>query len=172
MDKPLYLLNKYINQLNPRIIMKKIVLTLGFAAASIFAVNAQDTPETLDQPIDETQEEVIEMEAEASEEVMDEVEESTNPIGEEEGIASITEAELPEEVTQAFQESEFSQASIQEAYVMDQEAVDKMTDVDAEQMYIGDQLPDKVYQIRVQEGDEQTILYFNEQGDLLASKSI
>ena len=152
--------------------MKKIVLTLGFAAASILVVNAQDTPETLDQPIDETQEEVVEMEAEATEEAMDQVEESTDPIGEDEGVATITEAELPEAVTQAFQDSEFSEATVQEAYVMDQEAVDKMTDMDAEQMYIGDQLPDKVYQIRVQEGDEKTILYFSEEGDLLASKSM
>ena len=156
--------------------MKKIVMTLGFAA-SVLAVNAQDVTTPQDQPIDETQEEVVEMQGEDPDAAINQEQETlssdqASQIGEEGGVVSITEAELPEEVTKGLQDSEFSQATVEEVYMLNKEAVDKVMEADAEQMYIGDQIPDKLYQLRVQGDDEKSILYFDEQGELLGSKSI
>ena len=134
-------------------------MTLGFAAATVVAVNAQDVA-TQDETVEDTQQEVVQ------EPTVD------GEMGEDEGVMSITEAELPEEVTKALQDSDFSQATIEEVYVLEGVAVDKLMQNDAEQFYIGEQNPDKIYQLRVTGEEEQSLLYFNEQGDLMGSKSM
>ena len=134
-------------------------MTLGFAAATVVAVNAQDVA-TQDETVEDTQQEVVQ------EPTVD------GEMGEDEGVMSITEAELPEEVTKSLQDSDFSQATIEEVYVLEGVAVDKLMQNDAEQFYIGEQNPDKIYQLRVTGEEEQSLLYFNEQGDLMGSKSM
>ena len=168
--------------------MKKIIMTLGFAAATIFAAQAQEVPteeqvddvtvqteEMSDEEVDEMQEEVREMQgspADPQRESDTEIQANQQEIGEEGGVQSITEAELPEEVTRGLQDSEFAQATIEEVYLLEDQAIDKLMDADAEQMYIGDQLPDKLYELRVNSEEEKNILYFDETGELLGSKSM
>ena len=157
--------------------MKKIAMTLGFAIATTLAASAQDANPPQEQPIDETQEEVVEMQGENADSPLNQEQGSQdvsqeNQSGETEGVASITESELPEEVTKGLQDSEFSQATIEEVYVLDGDAVDKLMQNDAEQFYIGDQNPDKIYQLQVQDENEKNVLYFDDQGELLGSKSI
>ena len=147
-------------------------MTFGLAAATVVAVCAQDAPVT--EGSTEVQEEVIEMEdnnAMMSEEAA--VPDQAGQTDEDDtGITPITEAELPAEVVQGLQDSEFAQATVQKAYKLDEVAVDRLIDNEVEQMYIGDQSPDKIYQLQVQGDEEQNILYFDEQGELLGSKSI
>lgn len=163
-------------------------MSLGFAAATIFAAQAQEviteeptedaamqTEEMSDDQVDEMQEEVREMQGSPADPQRDsdmETQANTKEIGEEGGVKSITQAELPEEVMQGLQDSEFAQATVEEVYLMEDQAIDKLMEADAEQMYIGDQLPDKLYQLRVNSEDEKSLLYFDETGELLGSKSM
>jgi hypothetical protein len=87
-------------------------------------------------------------------------------------VMTITEAELPEEVSNAFKDSEFAKASIENVYMLKDLAVDKLLQNNAEQIYIGEQNPDKIYQLQVKGDEGQNILYYNENGDLLGSASI
>ena len=122
--------------------------------------------------IDQMQEDVVEMQGEPAPNGTTEPQASTQQIGEEGGVMSITQAELPEEVTNGLQDSEFAQATVEEVYMLEDQAIDKLMDADAEQMYIGDQLPDKLYELRVAGEDGKSILYFDETGELLGSKNI
>ena len=90
----------------------------------------------------------------------------------EESVKTISESELPEEVSQAFQDSEYANASIEKVYMLEEDAVNKLLQNNAEQMYIGDQNPDKIYQLQVKGDEGQTILYYDENGDLMGSASI
>ena len=90
----------------------------------------------------------------------------------EESVKTISESELPEEVSQAFQDSEYANASIEKVYMLEEDAVNKLLQNNAEQMYIGDQNPDKIYQLQVKGDEGQTILYYDENGDLMGSSSI
>lgn len=240
--------------------MKKVMITLGFAAVTIMAANAQEVPaaeeqpqntvqtqpapqdETLDsdtqpmddravndtyndqttepetqtvrdeinemptepmqdeslednssveEPIDEMQEEVIEMQGEnpdaqpsmqdtpdgeADDQSYSSVQDQDNSSAMNEDsdqeVMTISESELPEAVSQAFQDSEYANATIEKVYMLDKPAVDKLMQNNAEQMYIGDQNPDKIYQLQVKSDDAQNILYYNENGDLIGSTSI
>ncbi len=87
-------------------------------------------------------------------------------------VKTISESELPEEVTKAFKDGEYAKASIEKVYMLEDEAVDKLMQNNAEQMYIGEQNPDKIYQLQVKGDEGQNILYYNESGDLLGSASI
>lgn len=171
--------------------MKKILMTLGLVATTLVATYAQDvtTPDepatevdmteeaVVEEPIDETQEEVRTLQGEPAEPQRDsemQTQANQDQIGEPGGVMSITQAELPQEVTDGLQDSEFAQATVEEAYVLEDEAVNKLMDDDAnaKQMYIGDQLPDKIYQLRVNGEEGTNLLYFDETGELLGSKSI
>ncbi len=87
-------------------------------------------------------------------------------------VTTITEAELPEEVTNAFKDSEFAKSSIVNVYMLKEGAVDKLLQNNAEQIYAGEQNPDKIYQLQVKGDDGQNILYYDENGDLMGSSSI
>ena len=89
-----------------------------------------------------------------------------------EPVQTITEADLPEEVTKAFDESEYSQATIENVYMLDEAAVDKLMDSQGAAAYGADATPDKVYQLQVKSEDKTNILYYDEQGDLISSTSI
>ncbi len=149
--------------------MKKIAMTVGFAAATMMAANAQEATTQQEEPIDQMQEEVVEMQGENAD---SKINEGEPKIGEEGGVVSITEADLPEEVTQGLQDSEFAQATIEEVYMLERPAVDKVMEADAEQFYIGDQIPDKLYQLRVEKEGESSLLYFDTQGELMGSKTM
>ena len=200
--------------------MKKVIMTIGFAAATIVAANAQevmteeevqietqevvdateaeaeiqteetlesvedaaaDTEDAADYAMEETEEEVDQMTDEVidatsqTDVILDEdvdpsaqvdelqeadipVQASNEQIGEEGGVMNITEAELPQEVTKSLEESEFAQSTIEATYLLDEAAVDKLIDVDGAQLYTGDQIPDKLYQIRVSNEEERTLL--------------
>ncbi len=90
----------------------------------------------------------------------------------EESVSTITEADLPEEVTKALGDSEYAEASIVKVYVLEGVAVDKLMQNNAEKIYAGQQNPDKIYQVQVQDDEGQSILYYDENGDLLDSARI
>jgi hypothetical protein len=90
----------------------------------------------------------------------------------EKDVKTISESELPEEVSQAFQDSEYANASIEKVYMLEEDAVNKLLQNNAEQIYAGDQNPDKIYQLQVKGDEGQTILYYDENGDLMGSASI
>ncbi len=90
----------------------------------------------------------------------------------EQGVKTISASELPEEVSQAFQDGEFAEGSIENVYLLEGAAVDKLLQNNAEQIYAGQQNPDKIYQLQVKGQDAQNILYYDENGDLLGSSSI
>ena len=148
--------------------MKKALMTIGFAAVTMLAVQAQDaTSES--QSIDETQEEVVEMQGENAESALNQDQEEPMAIT---GAVSVEESELPEEVTQGLLDSEFGEASIEKAYQLNHEAIDQLLEDDAEQIEIGDPAPSILYHLQVKDDDEENILYFDEQGELLGSKSM
>ena len=87
-------------------------------------------------------------------------------------VETITEADLPEEVTKALEESEYSEGTIENVYLLKEEAVNKLMQSDAAQTYAGDITPDKIYQLQVKGEDETNILYYDEEGELVGSTSI
>ena len=87
-------------------------------------------------------------------------------------VKTISESELPQEVSQAFQDSEYANGSIEKVYMLEDLAVDKLMQNNAEQMYIGEQNPDKIYQLQVKGDEGQNFLYYDENGDLLGLTSI
>lgn len=87
-------------------------------------------------------------------------------------VKTISESELPQEVSQAFKDSDYAKASVEKVYMLEGVAVDKLMQNNAEQMYIGEQNPDKIYQLQVKGDEGQTILYYNGNGDLMGSASI
>lgn len=91
---------------------------------------------------------------------------------EDESVKTISESELPQEVSQAFQDSEYANATIEKVYLLEEEAVNKLMQNNAEQIYAGDQNPDKIYQLQVKSDEGQNILYYDEEGDLIGSASI
>jgi hypothetical protein len=165
-----------------------------------------DEQSSVGAPIDETQEEVVEMQgedpnAQSSSNTQDQGEANTEePMTQptdqtapgnatqpeqdqpqddasamndsEKDVKTISESELPEEVSQAFQDSEYANASIEKVYMLEEDAVNKLLQNNAEQIYAGDQNPDKIYQLQVKGDEGQTILYYDENGDLMGSASI
>lgn len=154
--------------------MKKILLTVGLALAFVVTVNAQEVIPSEDQSIDETQEEVVEMQGEDSEAAMNQEpsEDVATVQTEGEGIKSISQDELPSEVTKGFKNCQFNKGTIEEAFVLDNEAVDKLIEENADDIYVESQNPDKIYQLQVKGDEDTNVLYFDEQGELLGSKNI
>ncbi len=236
--------------------MKKIIISLGFAAATILAAQAQEVPTTPEEsqqfpqeqtlpedqqvePQDETQPEqypqdetspeqlpedqtepqeeievapapeeepaleegtdiqedqgVIEDEqlpsqetpVEESPEMEEELPAQETPAVEEdpasesdqaiegEGIQQVSDAELPTEVTDALAESDFSGATVVEAYVMEGAALEQALGNESLEIYAGDQSPEKLYQLRVTtEEDKTAIVYITEEGEVYASEKI
>ncbi|MDF9798727.1 hypothetical protein OKW21_003990 [Catalinimonas alkaloidigena] len=124
--------------------MKKIILTLGIAVASFATLQAQDQTQTQDK------QEMIEGE----------------------GIEKIKNSEIPEEVNEGLKNSDFEGAEVAEAYILSGTALDQHLGDQALEMYIGDQFPDKVYQLQVSHDDNPAILYFTKEGELYASKDL
>lgn len=124
--------------------MKKILLTLGIAVASFATLQAQDQPQTQDQ------QEMIEGE----------------------GIEKIENAQIPQEVHEGLKNSDFKDAKVAEAYILSGAALDKYLEDQSLEMYIGDQFPDKVYQLQISNDDNPAVVYFTEDGELYASKEL
>lgn len=124
--------------------MKKILLTLGIAVASFATLQAQDQTQTQDK------QEMIEGE----------------------GVEKIDNAQIPQEVHEGLKNSDFKDAKVAEAYILSGTALDKYLEDQSLEMYIGDQFPDKVYQLQISHDDNPAVLYFTEEGELYASKEL
>ena len=125
--------------------------------------------EPMTQPADQT------APGSATQSEQDEPQDNTSAMNQQENdesVKTISESELPEEVSQAFQDSEYANGSIENVYMLEGVAVDKLMQNNAEQIYAGEQNPDKIYQLQVKGDDGQNILYYDENGDLLGSASI
>ncbi|MEK6478409.1 hypothetical protein WJR50_12775 [Catalinimonas sp. 4WD22] len=125
--------------------MKKLLLTLGIAVASFATLQAQDQPQTQDQ------QEMIEGE----------------------GVEKIDTTQIPQEVHEGLKNSDFKNAKVAEAYILSGVALDKYLEDQSLEMYIGDQFPDKVYQLQISHDDNNpAVVYFTEEGELYASKEL
>ncbi len=124
--------------------MKKILLTFGLALASLAVVNAQDTLQTEPQ----NQQEMIEGE----------------------GIEMIEKSDIPQAVTDGMENSEFKGAEVMQAFIISGDALDQQLGDQSVEKYIGDQYPEKLYQIQVTSEDVPAVVYFTEEGELYASK--
>ena len=135
--------------------MKKILLSIGFAAGTVLFVNAQEVP-AQEQPMPQEETEMLE--------------ESSNQQGMEsqEGITLIDEEELPQEVKEGLASSEFSDAVIEQAFELTGEAIpyqlmEQTTD---------EPIDEKFYQLQVNQDNEPAILYFDEQGELVEAQTM
>ncbi|WKN29577.1 hypothetical protein PZB74_11440 [Porifericola rhodea] len=128
--------------------MKKTILTFGIAIASFVTVQAQDMPKEKMQ--DQDKKEMIKGE----------------------GIKKIENSAIPKEVNEALMESDYEGASIKQAYVLSGAALDQQLGDQSVEMYIGDQYPEKLYQLQVTHEDANALLYFTEEGELYASKDL
>jgi hypothetical protein len=151
--------------------MKKILMTLGFATATLFAVHAQETP----QPQEE-QEQIPEQQQEYPQEQQQQQEQysqqqDTTQI-EGETVQKLDTTQLPQEVTQALNESEYQGASIENAYKLSGDAIDVLMDLNAYEIYAGDVGPETLYMLRVMHEDKPAIIYLTEEGEVYATKEL
>lgn len=130
--------------------MKKVILSLGLAVATFVTVQAQDQPQVDPQTQPQDQQEMIEGE----------------------GIEKLDTAQIPQQVKDGIESSEFQGAEIAEAYVLSGTALDQQLGDQAVEQYIGDQYPEKLYQLRVSHENSPAMLYFTEEGELYASKDL
>jgi len=128
--------------------MKKTILTFGIAIATFATVQAQDMPK--EKMHDQDKKEMIKGE----------------------GIKKIENSAIPTEVNEALMESDYEGASIEQAYVLSGAALDQQLGDQSVEMYIGDQYPEKLYQLQVTHEDANALLYFTEEGELYASKDL
>jgi len=152
--------------------MKRILLTVGMSTAVIFGIQAQETTKET-----EKQEEVIEargntteeeLQSESSEEQM-----MFPPEFASEDMTKISTSELPKEVHESFESSDFNEGSITRAYEITSTAMGVILESRANRtQYTGDQLPDKLYMLHVDTEDGLGILYLGSDGRSIAEEKV
>ncbi|WPP49990.1 hypothetical protein [Catalinimonas niigatensis] len=168
--------------------MKKILLTLGFASATLFAAHAQVTPQTQEEQeqIPQEQQEDLPMEQEEQLPQQEQYpQEQPEQYGQQQqqdsmqnqaiqgqSIERLDTAALPQEVEQALSESDYQGASIENAYKLSGEAIDVLMDLNAYEIYPGQVGPETLYMIRVMKEDKPSILYLTEEGEMYATKDL
>lgn len=157
--------------------MKKTLITVGLLTTIMFGAQAQEAPAKTELEEQDPQEEVIEARGNVEEEVY-ESEEQVERAGTEanfssEGMAQINEADLPDEVMESFNYSDFKEGTIERAYEIDGAALPQILESRASlSAYAGEQLPEKLYIIHVSTNDDKGILYFGDDGESIASERI
>ncbi len=216
--------------------MKKIMMTLGFAAVTVLAVQAQETqtqqePQTQPQeqvePQTDPQEQTLpdnqeqfpqedpameqesetqqqlpqenpevqeqqqeqpvpqeapEMETEPAQESPDMQTEPAqeapdslqNQSGMMEGMSKITESDLPQEVKDGIEDSEYQGATIEQAYELSGDALTQvLTQNNNTTGTLATGEPEKLYQLQINTQDSKSaVLYFTEEGELYAEKEM
>ncbi|MEQ9438537.1 MAG: hypothetical protein RIG62_05795 [Cyclobacteriaceae bacterium] len=88
-------------------------------------------------------------------------------------LKQITEAELPQEVKDSFDGSDFSEATIEQAYEISGATVAQILESRANaSQYPGTEVPEKLYQLQVKEKEGAAILYIGDDGEIIASESM
>ena len=137
--------------------MKKLLLSIGFAAGTVLFVNAQEVlPQ--EQPLPQEEQETETMDETTTQQGMES----------QEGITLISEEELPQEVKDGLASSEYGDATVEQAFELTGEAVpyqlvEKTTDEPSDE---------KFYQLQVNQDNEPAILYFDEQGELVEAQTM
>ncbi|MEQ9438538.1 MAG: hypothetical protein RIG62_05800 [Cyclobacteriaceae bacterium] len=139
--------------------MKKILLSVGFAAAVIFSAQAQEAPTQPEQEVQEQQ-----MTQEKPQTSQDEFQS--------EDLKRVTEAELPQEVKDSFEGSEFNEGTIEQAYEISGATVSRVLASRANAPSPGTEVPEKLYQLQVKEEQGAAILYIGDDGEIIASESM
>lgn len=161
--------------------MKKILLTLGFASATLFAAHAQVTPQTQEEQEQIPQEQQEDLPMEQEEQLpqqeqypQEQQQQSTmqNQTIQGQNIQRLDTTALPQEVEQALNESEYQGASIENVYKLSGEALDVLMDLNAYEIYPGQAGPETLYMIRVMKEDKPSILYLTEEGEMYATKDL
>jgi hypothetical protein len=123
--------------------MKRIIVTLGIAAVTLTAVQAQDQPTEM-----KDKQEMIQGE----------------------DIQIMDFSEFPEDVRERFFSSEYENAEIEESYLLKGTALEEVLGQEAMEIYIGDLPPEKLYVLQISEQDEtSTVLYYREDGEIYAT---
>ncbi|WPP49338.1 hypothetical protein [Catalinimonas niigatensis] len=130
--------------------MKKLILPLGLAAATFVTVQAQDQPQVDPQTQPQDQQEMIEGE----------------------GIEQVETSQLPEEVNQGMQESEYQNATVEQAYKLSGTALAQILGQESLSTYSTNTTPETLYLLRVTHEDTHSALYFTEDGELYASEDM
>jgi len=157
--------------------MRKILLTAGLATAVIFGVQAQESPNETKKEKQLPQEEMIEARGDVVEETYESEDNMQRTSAEatfgSEDLASINEADLPKEVMKNFENSDFSQGSLDRAYEIDGAAMPQILEARANlSMYAGEQLPEKLYILHVSNDQGKGILYIGNEGESIAEEEI
>ena len=143
--------------------MKKLLLSIGFAAGTVLFVNAQEVPPQ-EQPQPQPQEEQVQ-----PQEQPETTQQPTQPGMEtQEGITLISEEELPQEVKDGLASSEYSDATIEQAFELTGEAIPYQL----QEQTTDEPVDDKFYQLQVNQDNEPAILYFDEQGELVEAQTM
>lgn len=130
--------------------MKKLILSLGLAAATFVTVQAQDQPQVDPQTQPQQEQETIKGE----------------------GIEQIETNQLPEEVNQGMQESEYQNATVEQAYKLSGTALAQILGQESLSTFSTNTAPETLYLLRVTHEDTHSALYFTEDGELYASEDM
>lgn len=158
--------------------MKKVLLSFGFASATIFAAYAQVTPQPEEEQEQIPQEQQLPQEdqypQEQTEQYGQQQQQDTmqNQAIEGQNIQRLDTAALPQEVEQALSESDYSSATIENAYKLSGDAIDVLMDLNAYEIYPGQVGPETLYMIRVMKENTPSILYLTEEGEMYATKEL
>ncbi len=157
--------------------MRKILLTVGISTAVIFGVQAQETPTKTKKEKQQTQQQVIEARGDVDEETYESEDnvQRTNADAtfSSKDMSSISQADLPKEIMESFENSDYSQGSVDRAYEIDGEALPQILESRANlSMYPGEQLPEKLYILHVSTDEGKGILYIGDDGESIAEEEI
>lgn len=128
--------------------MKKIILTLGIAVASFLTIQAQDQQDTEVQQQQDT------------------------TMGE--GIEQIDPSELPAEVNEGIQNSDYQDATVTQAYKLTGAPLARVLGDESISIYSSASTPEALYLLQVsdEKKEKRSALYFTEDGKLYASEDM
>lgn len=164
--------------------MKKIILSLGLAAATFIGVQAQETPQPQEQPQETPQEQPQEYPQEQPQQEQpqqeqpqqdpqyDQQQQQQQQDIEGEGIEQIETSQIPQEVNDGMQNSEYQNATVEQAYKLSGTALTQILGQESLSTYSTNTTPETLYLLRVTHEDSHSALYFTEDGELYASEDM
>lgn len=161
--------------------MKKLILSLGFAAATVFAAQAQETqqyPESQAEDMNTQTQEQTQQQLQQEELQNQQLQHEQEQISEEEGqqtedMNSISESELPEAVTDYIQEN-YEDAKVGQVYEISGNALSRiMSNRSSGSVTDAFNTPEKLFQVQVSTNQDETMmLYLTEDGKLYDRTSL
>lgn len=140
--------------------MKNLILSIGFAAATVFAAQAQETQQYPESQTEDMNTQTQEQNAQEEGQQL-------------EGMNNITESELPEAVTNYIQD-EYKDAKVGEIYEISGEALSRIvSNRSSGAVTSAFNNPEKLFQVQITtDEDKGKMLYLTEDGDLYDETSL